>query len=348
MSEQAPAPRSAEAAELSGKWHDLFFHRRVLRAGWGLLLFVLLTVLLVAGQTLALRTVPRLRDVPHTILVPHDSLGNMVALFAVTVATAVVTMLEQRRYGDYGFGGVARMPLLLAGIGSGAAILASFMVALRAMGLVAFHADRISSTANYWRLGIIWAGFYLLVGFVEELLLRGYLQFDLTRAMASLLRTYFGARSGVAAAFWAAAILLSLFYGLLHGLNVGETLLGIVSTFFLGLLLIFSLWRTGSLWWALGFHVAWDWMQSFVFGTADTGLRARDHIWLAEPLGPVWKSGGSAGPEGSIFIFLALLAALGLVLLLPRHTAYPDLWAEAELDAPEPDPDTMPDPDRTV
>ena len=333
---------------MSGKWHDLFFHRRVLRAGWGLLLFVLLTLLLVAGQTLALRTVPRLRDVPHTILVPHDALGNMVALFAVAVATAVVTMLEQRRYGDYGFGGKTRVPLLLAGVACGAAVLTGLMLVLRAMGLVSLRINAASTMSDHWRQGAIWAGFYILVGFVEELLLRGYLQFDLTRAVASLLRTYFGARSGVSTAFWASATLLSIVYALLHGLNVGETLLGVVSTFFLGLLLVFSLWRTGSLWWALGFHVAWDWMQSFVFGTADTGLRARDHIWLTEPLGPAWKSGGTAGPEGSIFVFGALLAMLGLVLLLPKRTVYPDLWVEAELDAPELRPETVPDPDRTA
>ncbi len=333
---------------MSGKWHDLFFHRRVFRAGWGLLLFLLLTLLLIAGQTLALRTVPRLRDVPHTVLTPHDALGNMVALFAVALATAVVTMLEQRRYGDYGFGGKTRLPFLLAGIASGAAVLTGLMLALRGMGLVTFQANALSNMSNHWRQAVIWAGFYVLVGFVEELLLRGYLQFDLTRAIASLLRTYFGAVSGVSTAFWTAAVLLSTAYGLLHGLNVGETLLGMVSTFFLGLLLVFSLWRTGSLWWALGFHVAWDWMQSFAFGAADTGLRARDHIWLTEPLGPAWKSGGSAGPEGSIFVFGALLAMLGLIFLLPRHTVYPELWVEAELDAPEPEPDTVPDPDRLV
>ncbi len=219
---------------------------------------------------------------------------------------------------------------------------------LRAMGVVIFHTNAVSTMADHWRQGVIWAGFYVLVGFVEELLLRGYLQFDLTRAIASLLRTYFGAQSGVSTAFWGSAGLLSIVYALLHGLNSGETLLGVVSTLFLGVLLVFSLWRTGSLWWALGFHVAWDWMQSFVFGTADTGLRARDHIWLTEPLGPAWKSGGTAGPEGSVFVFVALLAMLGLILLLPRHTVYPELWTEAELDAPEPEPDTMPDPDRRM
>ena len=333
---------------MSGKWHDLFFHRRVFRAGWGLLLFLLLTVLLIGGQTMALRTVPRLRDVPHTILVPHDALGNMVALFAVAVATAVVTMLEQRRYGDYGFGGKSRLPLLLAGIASGTAVLTALMLALRAMGFVALQTSTTSKTSDYWRQGFIWAGFYVLVAFVEELLLRGYLQFDLTRAGASLLRTYFGSHSGVSSAFWTAAVLLSIIYGLLHGLNVGETSLGMVSTFFMGLLLVFSLWRTGSLWWALGFHVAWDWMQSFAFGTADTGLRARDHIWVTEALGPVWKSGGTAGQEGSVFGFGALFAMLGWILLLPRHTVYPELWVEAELDAPEPEPETVPDPDRTT
>ena len=348
MSEQGPAaaPRSKEAAEDSGRWHDVFFYRRVLRAGWGLVLFLLLTAVLIAGQSLLLRSVPRLRDVPHTTLVPHDALGNVVALFAVAVATAAVTVLEQRRYGDFGFGGTARLRLLLAGVAGGMSILTALMLVLHGAGVAVFRGETLFGAALQWRSGSIWAGFYLLVALTEELFLRGYLQFALTRAIASLLRTYFGARSGVGAAFWIAATLLSLVYGLLHGLNNGETALGMLNTVGLGLVFTASLWRTGSLWWALGFHFAWDWMQSFIFGTADTGLRIRDHMFLTEPMGAAWKSGGTAGPEGSVFVAGALLAMLGLVLLLRRRAVYPELWAEAELDAPAHDALTLPDPDR--
>ncbi len=350
MSEQqtVETPRQREAAETSGTWHDVFFYRRILRAGWGLGVFLLLTIVLVAVQTLALRSVPRLRDAPHTVLVPHDALGNLVALFAVAVATAVVTLLEQRRYGDFGFGGTGKIRLLVGGLASGAAVLAALVLLLHGLGLAVFRGETLFGAAAQWRLGLIWAAFFVLVALVEELLLRGYLLFGLTRAIASLLRTYFGARSGVGAAFWIAGTLLSLVYGLLHGLNYGETALGVLSTVFLGLVLVWSLWRTGSLWWAFGFHVAWDWMQSYIFGTADTGVRTRDHVFYTEPLGPSWKSGGTAGPEGSIFMFGALAAMLGLTLLLKRRQVYPDLWVEAEMDAPEDDPLTLPDPGRVA
>ena len=33
-----------------------------------------------------------------------------------------------------------------------------------------------------------------------------------------------------------------------------------------------SLWRTGSLWWAVGFHAAWDWAQSFLYGVVWNGM----------------------------------------------------------------------------
>ena len=58
------------------------------------------------------------------------------------------------------------------------------------------------------------------------------------------------------------------------------------------------------------------------------------------------RSGGTAGPEGSVFVFAALAAVFGLVFLLRPHTVYPELWSEAELDARDGDAQTLPDPDR--
>jgi uncharacterized protein len=34
----------------------------------------------------------------------------------------------------------------------------------------------------------------------------------------------------------------------------------------------FSLWRTGSLWWAIGFLAAWDWSESFLYIVPGSGL----------------------------------------------------------------------------
>ena len=54
-------------------------------------------------------------------------------------------------------------------------------------------------------------------------------------------------------------------------------------------------------WWAIGYHAAWDWAQSFLFGTADSGLLVQNHLLGSHPVGRVLISGGLTGPEGSIF-----------------------------------------------
>ena len=81
----------------------------------------------------------------------------------------------------------------------------------------------------------------------------------------------------------------------------------------------FSLWRTGSLWWAIGFHTSWDWSQSFLYGVADSGTMVQHHLLATHPVGKPILSGGATGPEGSIFI-IAILALISLIILftLPR------------------------------
>ena len=66
---------------------------------------------------------------------------------------------------------------------------------------------------------------------------------------------------------------------------------------------------TGSAWWAIGCHAAWDWAETFFYGAADSGFLGQGHYLSANSAGnPLW-SGGSDGPEGSLLV-------LGVVLLL--------------------------------
>ena len=86
-----------------------------------------------------------------------------------------------------------------------------------------------------------------------------------------------------------------------------------------GLMFAFSLWRTGSLWWAIGLHAAWDWAQSFLFGVADSGSISAHRLLSTRPVGSPWLSGGATGPEGSIFV-LPVMAVIMLIaaFTLPR------------------------------
>jgi hypothetical protein len=80
-----------------------------------------------------------------------------------------------------------------------------------------------------------------------------------------------------------------------------------------------SLWRTGSLWWAIGFHAAWDWTESFLYGVSDSGMVVQGHLFHTHPEGRPIFSGGLTGPEGSLFILpIVALTAAVILLTLPN------------------------------
>jgi hypothetical protein len=144
--------------------------------------------------------------------------------------------------------------------------------------------------------------FLFAVALFEELLFRSYALYTLADGIG----------------FWPAAILLSLLFAAAHISNSGEAKVGIVAVAFFGLMLCFSVWRTGSLLWALGFHFMWDYSESFLYGVPDSGFVSPQHLLSAKFYGPTWITGGTVGPEGSWFIFLVL----GIVALL-IHLVYP-------------------------
>jgi hypothetical protein len=63
----------------------------------------------------------------------------------------------------------------------------------------------------------------------------------------------------------------------------------------------------------VGFHAAWDWGQSYFYGTADSGLIAKGHLYGEHAVGPALWSGGATGPEGSLIV-LPLLVIIALLM----------------------------------
>jgi CAAX protease family protein len=75
--------------------------------------------------------------------------------------------------------------------------------------------------------------------------------------------------------FWTSAVLFSILFSVAHLANPGENKFGLVMVFIDGLAMCFSLWRTGDLWFTIGNHAAWDWGETFLFGTPNSGLHAQ-------------------------------------------------------------------------
>src|ERR1700758_143882 len=216
-----------------------------------------------------------------------EEFGNLVA---AVIPAIVLGRIENRPWGAYG------LPLRLnvvrrfwTGMLWGFIAISLLMVTLSglhcfAFGHIVLHGVRIVRLAGFW------AVMFLLVGLFEEFLLRGYSQFTLARGIG----------------FWPAALALSCAFGLVHLRNGGEQWPGILAAAFIGLFFCLTLKRTGNLWFAVGFHAAWDWGETFLYSVPDSGMVSPGHLLSSSLRGPQWLSGGSVGPEGSVLCFVVI------------------------------------------
>lgn len=303
--------------------HPLFFGPDGLRSGWSLLIYIVLLY----GLFYAARIVSHaLHHGPRGVISigvreqsPHDLLlGEAIPFLLISLAAWIMSRIERRPVGEYGLGGPRKIMHFLQGLGWGAAFLSLLVFILHTTGLLVFDRRLLFGTAPL-HYALIWFVGFFLVGIFEEYFLRGYLQFTLTRTLTALWEPFQPAHSQ-RLGFWSAALLLSILFGLGHGHNPGESPIGLLAAGLAGLVFCLSLWRTGSLWWAIGFHAAWDWAQSFVYGVADSGLMVQHHLFATHPVGRPIFSGGATGPEGSLAIVpvLALVAAVILLTLKPE------------------------------
>jgi len=231
-----------------------------------------------------------------------------VMVFFVSLATWIVSRIEERPLSDYG------MPFRQAfgvrfweGSVWGFVMLSAILLILRVSGH--FQIDSVAlSGAAIFRWALAWGVTFLAVSWNEEFVFRGYWLFSMSRRMR----------------FWPAAFFLSAVFGAAHLSNHGENVLGILQVVATGLLFCLMIRRTGNLWFAVGFHAAWDWAETFFYGTPDSGLFGVGRFLNTSVRGPNWLTGGSAGPEGSVFAILILLFCALLIHCRFPNAIYPD------------------------
>ena len=294
MSEDASYAEPAEMNSAGGRGRWIFLGPNGLRAGWSILLFATLCAVLivVAAWVFGLR-------LSQAVLMPRSGLlMELSQLVPAVVATGIMAFLEHRPVLFYGYQGRARALRLVSGLVWGFVAISGVVFLLRHLGYLAMDGFAVAPSVAL-RYGAEWGVVFLCVGVCEETLFRGYLQFTMTRGIG----------------FWWGALVFAALFGFLHHTNPGESPVGLVGAGGVSLVFCLSLWYTGSLWWAVGFHAAWDWGQSFFYGTADSGVVAGGHFLNAHPVGkPLW-SGGTTGPEGSVIV-LPLLVVMAVVMWL--------------------------------
>jgi uncharacterized protein len=243
---------------------------------------------------------------PDTVSGPaalwQDLYQEVALLLGAVLPAFLMGHLEERSVDDYGlprrqaFG-----TLFWTGAVWGLAAITVLLLVMRGahilyFGHLALHGARILRFAAFWCV------FYLVVGVFEDFLFRGYVLFTLAQSTG----------------FWPASVILSCAFGAVHLRNPGEGWVGALGAAAIGFFFCLTLRRTGNLWFAIGFHAAWDWGETYLYAVPNSGTYEPGHLLSTTFHGPPWLTGGTVGPEGSVLCF-ALLALLGVVF----HRAYP-------------------------
>ncbi|MFA6233234.1 MAG: type II CAAX endopeptidase family protein [Bacteroidota bacterium] len=160
---------------------------------------------------------------------------------------------------------------------------------------------------------------FILVGFAEEILVRGYAFRVLLKQGSTVI----------------ALLLTSGLFSLMHAANPGIGWIGFANIFLAGIWLGVARVVTGSLWLSVGMHIGWNYFLGPVFGFPVSGIIERS-LFITKPAGADWISGGVFGPEGGILVTLLLIAATAaLYHPLLRRLAAPDREEETAIETNE-------------
>ena len=273
------------------KWP--FFGRDGLRHGWRFLIFAAAIFLVVQFlEQPAIAFLAAKFHVDRTALsAPSIIISDGFDLIVILIVTGVAARFERRRIDSYG------LPIneafrgffwngALAGLAAIAFVGAGMLITggMRVHGVALHGAEMITAPA-------LWFVAMLLVGVMEEYLFRGY-------ALQSLWR---------GAGFWPAALITTAIFAGDHLEKPHENAIDIGMIFVLAILLCTSVRVTGSLWWAVGWHAAFDFGQLFIIGTPNGGRVPVGRLLDATFSGPAWITGGELGTEASYFMIPVVL-----------------------------------------
>lgn len=309
-SPQAPFPRGKSAED---RIASVFTGTQGIRAGWRWLIFV--AILLVCTGVLGvvcvaiglLHITPGQKPSATEFTASSALLQEIIFVISMTIAAFIMSRIEKRPMGQYGL--PAREAFgrrFWQGVVWGFIAISATLLLIAALHGFSFGGWALSGR-RLVMYAAVWGAAFLLTGFGEEFVFRGYSQFTLTTGMR----------------FWPSAIVLSILFGALHLGNAGEGWAGAASAGLIGLFLCFTLRRTGTIWFAVGLHAAWDYGETFVYGVPDSGFAPRGHLLNSSFHGPRWLTGGTVGPEASIACFVVI----GLLFLV-FHFCYPRVWSE--------------------
>ena len=229
----------------------------------------------------------------------QNEVGKMLAQLLFTVIPIVVfvswsVLVQKRRLSGIGFRTKGLKPSREYGIGLLIGLLLMTIVIFVEAALGQIRFTGVGKPTDFL-LVIVSFFAYMIQGMSEEVVSRGFF-------MVSVARRY---------PVWLAILANSLFFGCMHLLNPGMTLLSVANTCLVGILFSIIFLKRDSVWMVGGFHSAWNFAQSNIFGQSTSGLYLLPSVFkMTVPSGKNMISGGDYGVEASVVTTVLIIAAI--------------------------------------
>ena len=222
------------------------------------------------------------------------AIGEIENFVIALTCTAIFAWYEDRRVDSYG------LPVA-EGLGARTwegALVGIVMAGVVAVGMYLLGGMQIrglETTGSALVLSALaWLGANICVGLAEEFVYRSYLLQTLWKSIG----------------FWPGATVIALAFTADHYFfKTGENIWDVITLMSLSLMVSYSVLRTGTLWFAVGFHIAFDYMQLFVIGTPNGAQVPQGRLLDVSFNGPAWLTGGVLGTEASFLMYPAIALA---------------------------------------
>ncbi|URZ05009.1 CPBP family intramembrane glutamic endopeptidase [Clostridium felsineum] len=141
---------------------------------------------------------------------------------------------------------------------------------------------------------------FISVGFAEETFFRGYCLRSISEKNKKII----------------AAVIASILFSLLHGLNPNVGVLFFMNVFLIGMLFAYMTFKF-NIWLPIGFHIMWDYFESNVWGFADSGIVIKGIYNIKVPVNNI-INGGLVGPEGGLAVTFTVLLGFFIIFMIKR------------------------------
>ena len=265
-----------------------------IRAGWRIALFIII-VAIVSFSILSLVKIV----FAHFPYFKMQSVGMFFVYISLTLATWItLRFVDKRPFVSVGITWKAHIAKELSqGLVLGFGMMSVIYVAEYSLGWVVIEYRNIA-TGEWMTIFANSAFLYVVVGYGEELLFRGYILQTLAEGTNKII----------------AVVSFSVIFGYAHAGNPNVTFFALVNVVLAGIWLSVAYFKTGALWLSIGLHISWNFTQGFIYSFPVSGTTSiHEQIGTAKQFGPAWITGGAFGPEGGTLATAVIILGTALI-----------------------------------